>query len=101
MTTLAEPKMSFVPYAMMVAQRCVIWSFAIGMILICLMIFLAMYGIYLLLNEILYVTNLLIFGLNMIVAPFAMAIKAMIDGINAAIKAIQDIFDSLNPANWF
>ena len=100
MTTLAEPKMSIIPYAMMVVRRFVLWSFAIGMILICLMIFLAMYGIYMLLNQILFVTNLVIFGLNMIVSPFAMAIKSMIDGINSAIKAIQDIFDKLNPANW-
>jgi hypothetical protein len=96
----SPPEMSFVSYAIMVAQRFVIWTFAMGMITICLLIFLAIFGIYLLLNEILYATNLVIFGLNMIVTPFAMAIKTMIDGINAAIKAIQDIFDSLNPANW-
>ena len=100
MTSLAEPEMSFPAKCVMFVQRLAIWSFAIGMIMICLMIFLAMYGIYLLLNEILYVTNLVIFGLNMIVSPFAMAIKSMIDGINSAIKSIQDIFDKLNPANW-
>lgn len=96
----SPPQKSFVPYIMMVAQRIAIWVSAVTMILICLMIFLAMYGIYMLLNEILFVTNLVIFGLNMIVSPFAMAIKSMIDGINAAMKSIQEIFDSFNPANW-
>ena len=99
MNTL-EQEPSFLSKAKTFSVRFMFWCCAIGIILMCTLIFLAMYGIYMLLNEMLYVTNLIIFGLNMIVSPFAMAIKSMIDGINSAIKSIQDIFDKLNPANW-
>lgn len=88
-----EKEMSFFSYVLMFINRFIIWGFAMGMIFICSIIFLAIFGIYLLINQILYATNLTIFGLNMIVSPFAMAIKTLIDNINNAMNEIKKIFD--------
>ena len=48
----------------------------IGLILI------GMYGVYLLLNEILYGANLVIWGLNAIVGPFVIVLKTVMNAMS-------------------
>jgi hypothetical protein len=93
--------MSVISDAYTFAKKFMLWVGALFMIGICSIIFFAIYGLYMLVNTILYGTNLVIFGLNMIVSPIALAIKNMIDSVDKAISGFKKFFDDLKAAFGF
>ena len=82
-------------YAMTLFVKFVTFLFALGYILICSIIFFAMYGIYLFMNDVLYGINLVIYGLNVIVTPIADFFNRIPRDINSGINAIVDFFNGL------
>ena len=68
---------------------------ALGYIAITAILFFAIYGVYLLMNNLLLGINYIIYGLNIVVTPIVKGLQDMIDAFNDFGEKLKD------PTSWF
>jgi hypothetical protein len=82
-------------YILRLIFKFIAFLFALSYIAITAILFFALYGIYLLMNNLLLGINYIIYGLNIIVTPIAKGFQDMIDAFNDFGNTLKD------PGSWF
>ena len=89
------PIIDTIYYILKIIFKFIAFIFALSYSAISVIMFFALYGIYLLMNNLLLGINYIIYGLNIIVTPIAKGFQDMIDAFN-------DFGDKLSkPDQWF
>ena len=89
------PIIDTIYYILRLFFKFIAFLFALSYIAISLILFFALYGIYLLMNNLLLGINYIIYGLNIVVTPIVKGFQDMIDAFNDFGEKLKD------PSSWF